>query len=180
MNIKNLYLIALISFSFVILVGCTGKGSKAYEFEVPQIDISSQQLADDSIRLQDFSGTNVVLNFWASWCPPCRAETPSLVGAYNTYRDRGVEILGISVWTQGETIGAASDFIREFEVPYLMGADVTGDVYANYASMANLGSLRSPLPMTVFIDKDGYIMKVWPGGIEQDKLNAIINELFLD
>lgn len=180
MNIKNIYLITLILISFVISTGCIGKENKAYDFEVPAIDAHTQALTDDRIRLKDFSGTNVVLNFWASWCPPCRAETPGLVAAYASYKDKGVEIIGISVWTQGETIEAASDFIRDFDVTYLMGADVTGEIYANYASIANLGSLRSPLPMTVFINKDGYIMKVWPGGIEEDKLYSLINELFLD
>ncbi len=179
MNIKNLYLTGLVAIS-VVFTGCVGNGNKAYAFEIPQIDESAQTLVDDMIRLEDFVGTNIVLNFWASWCPPCRAETPGLIAAYDRYRDTGLEIIGISVWTQGESIESASDFIRQFGVTYLMGADVSGDVYSNYVAMANLGSLRSALPMTVFIDREGYIIKIWPGGIEEDKLDSLITELFFD
>jgi thiol-disulfide isomerase/thioredoxin len=70
------------------------------------------------IRLEDFRGKAVLINFWASWCIPCRAEAPALESAWQTYKDRGVVFIGVNIQDKEENARA---FMKEFGVTYLNG-----------------------------------------------------------
>jgi peroxiredoxin len=70
------------------------------------IDFALPDLQDQTIRLSDLRGQVVLLNFWATWCPPCRAEMPSMQSLYQDYRGKGFEILAISSDTRGEEVVA--------------------------------------------------------------------------
>ncbi len=88
-------------------------GALAPAFAVPAYDERS------TVRLDSFRGHPVVLNFWASWCPPCRAETPLLQAAYLRYRDRGVVFIGID--SQTDTWKASRVFLTQHGVTYPVG-----------------------------------------------------------
>ncbi|HLW47373.1 MAG TPA: TlpA disulfide reductase family protein [bacterium] len=102
------------------------------------------------ITLQRFRGHPIVLNFWASWCPPCRAEMPALEAAYRTYRARGVVVIGIDGAT--DTWGASRAFLEARAVTYPVGRDDAGQIAQAYHVAG--------LPTTFFIAADGRVAGV--------------------
>ena len=99
------------------------------------------------ITLAQFRGHPVVLNFWASWCPPCRAEMPALEAAYRRYRARGVVVIGID--GASDTWSASRRFLTERGVTYPVGRDDRGAVAAAYRVSA--------FPTTFFITAGGRV-----------------------
>jgi len=102
------------------------------------------------ITLQQFRGHPVVLNFWASWCPPCRAEMPALEAAYQKYRARGLVVIGIDGAT--DTWGDSRAFLDARGVTYPVGRDEAGRIAQTYHVAG--------LPTTFFIGADGRIAGV--------------------
>lgn len=102
------------------------------------------------ISLDRFRGRPIVLNFWASWCPPCRAEMPALEAAYKKYRARGVVVIGIDGAT--DTWAASRTFLSARGVTYPVGRDERGQVAQTYHVAA--------LPTTFFIRADGRVAGV--------------------
>ena len=115
----------------------------------PAPDFELKSLDGRTVKLSDFHGKVVVLNFWATWCAPCRVETPWLVDFYRQYKEQGLEVVGISM-DDGEQ-EHVSDFVKEMGINYtvLTGNHAVGDAY---------GGARF-LPQTFFIDRDGKIIK---------------------
>jgi len=105
--------------------------------------------------LADYYGKPVVINFWASWCPPCRAEMPALQEVYSEYHPLGVVFLAINASNQ-DSPDAAVRFAEEVGVTFPVLFDVSGDTSSAY-------NLRA-LPSTYFVDKNGIINKVVIGG----------------
>lgn len=98
------------------------------------------------ISLNDLRGKVVFLNFWASWCPPCRAEARDLEEAWQKYKDKKIVFLGIDIQ---DTEAAALAFLKEFEITYLNGRDASGKISIDYGVWG--------IPETFFIDPEGRI-----------------------
>ena len=99
-----------------------------------------------NIRLSDYHGKVVFLNFWASWCPPCRAEAALLEQAWQHYKDRGVVFIGVDIQ---DTEKAGRGFLREFAISYMNGRDPKNRIAIDYGVYG--------IPETFFIDQDGRI-----------------------
>jgi cytochrome c biogenesis protein CcmG/thiol:disulfide interchange protein DsbE len=99
------------------------------------------------VRLSQFTGKVVLLNFWATWCPPCRVEIPWFVEFQKKYGDRGLVVLGVSVDDDGWK--SVRPFLEEMKVNYRMMLS-TGPVADSYGGV-------DALPTTVMIDRDGRI-----------------------
>jgi len=99
-----------------------------------------------TIRLEDLRGKVVFLNFWASWCPPCRAEARTLEAAWQRYKDREVVFLGIDIQDPEQDARA---FLKEFGITYLNARDASGEVAIEYGVWG--------IPETFFIDREGWI-----------------------
>ena len=112
----------------------------------PAPDFSLTLFDGRTIRLSDFRGKVVFLNFWASWCPPCRAEARLLEQAWRRYKDHGVVFLGVDIQDKEE---AARGFIQEFGITYINGRDPQNRIAIDYGVYG--------IPETFFIDKDGRI-----------------------
>ncbi len=119
----------------------TGDGDVAPDFTVPAY------AGAVPVRLAAFRGHPVVLNFWASWCPPCRAEAPILEGAYMTFRSRGVVFIGIDM--QNDTWEESRAFLSRHTLLYPVGRDEQGTVARAYRVSA--------LPTTYLISPDGTV-----------------------
>ena len=111
-----------------------------------------ETLEGGEMRLSDLRGQAVVINFWATWCKPCRKEIPELVDAYNSYRDRGLIILGVNLQ---EGKGIVRPFAEEFGMKFPIPIDRDGEVGDSYRILG--------LPTTYFVDRGGVVRSVFTG-----------------
>jgi len=117
--------------------------------------------------LESLKGKIIVLNFWATWCPPCRAEIPDFKKVYSEYRDKGVEILGVSLDHKGW--GVIKPFLEQWEINYpvvLGGAGIARDY----------GNVRS-IPTTFIIDKNGKVVDQHVGAMNEKMLVKMFEKL---
>jgi peroxiredoxin len=114
------------------------------------------------LRLNDFKGRVVFLNFWATWCPPCKEEMPSMERLYRRYKDKGFTILAISIDSGGP--GPVAAFAKSFALTFPIGLDPE-------LSVANQYALRG-LPATFLIDRRGAIAALALGARDWDSKNA--------
>ena len=131
-------------------------GQLAPELSTTRPDGSTFTLSDvqgHPVRLADLRGKAVWINFFASWCPPCQAETPVLRDTYTAYRDKGVVMIGISV--QETTASDVEAYAAKYGLGYTIAADLSGDIFRLYGAYA--------LPTQVFIGPDGVIRDVHLG-----------------
>ncbi len=127
-----------------VLVGCSGNGSRTDEITAPVFTL--RDLSGQQVSLSDFRGKIVLLDFWATWCSPCRASIPHLNMLYRTYRERGLEILGINL-DRGD-VGSVLAFTEMMKITYpvLIG---TPEVVKSYGV--------NPIPASFLIDRRGNI-----------------------
>lgn len=118
-------------------------------------DFTLETLQGETVTLSALRGKAVVVNLWAAWCPPCRAEMPALQAAYEADRDRGLEILAVDM-TYQDTEQDARRFAQEFGLTFPIPMDRDGTVARQY--------LLRALPSTFFVGPDGVIRKVVIGG----------------
>ena len=127
-------------------------------------DLGGQQQA-----LSQWRGKILIVNFWATWCPPCRQEIPDFIAVYNANRAKDVVIVGIAQDERDLVV----DFAKEFGVTYpmLIGGD------AGYDFAARLGNSSSSIPFTVIIDRKGQVAYVAVGTVHRSELEKQIAKL---
>jgi cytochrome c biogenesis protein CcmG, thiol:disulfide interchange protein DsbE len=118
-------------------------------------DFELQTTSGETVRLSDLRGQAVLVNLWATWCPPCRAEMQSIEKVYNEYKDQGLIVLAVNMTYQDDSTKIAP-FINAQGLTYPILLDPTGEVGHAY-------ELRS-LPSSFFIGRDGIIHEVVIGG----------------
>jgi cytochrome c biogenesis protein CcmG/thiol:disulfide interchange protein DsbE len=132
-------------------------------------DFALQTPNGETLTLSALRGQVVVVNLWASWCPPCREEMPALEHVYQDMPADGVEFLAVNT-TYQDSLSDATSFADRFGLTFPVLLDLKGDVARRY-------ELRA-LPSTFFIDKDGVIRKVVIGGpMSESTIRAIIADL---
>ncbi len=124
-------------------------------------DFLLRQLGGDPLRLSDLQGRPVIVNFWATWCPTCRAETPDLIALYEQHQASGLVILGVNL---RENEGAVAGWVEDFGIPYPIVFDRTGEV----ASTWRIGGPNRGVPSTYFIDSEGVVRKVVFGYVTKE------------
>jgi cytochrome c biogenesis protein CcmG, thiol:disulfide interchange protein DsbE len=130
-------------------------------FTAPGFTLDS--LSGDLITLSDLRGKVVVLNLWASWCPPCRAEMPALNAVYERFRDQGLVVLGVNTTYQDDEAGARAA-IRDWGLTFPIVFDRDGATGRQYRVQA--------MPTTFFIGHDGVIRDIVFGGPMSEALIA--------
>lgn len=118
-------------------------------------------------RLSDYKGKVIILDFWATWCPPCKAEVPHFIELHNAYKDRGLEIIGVTLDHNAEKV--AQSFAEENGINYvvLLGNRSVTDLYGGIMS----------IPTTFVIDRDGLIKKRYLGYQDKEVFERDIKEL---
>ncbi len=132
----------------------------------PAPDFTLKTFDGKAVSLKDLRGKTVLINFWASWCPPCRLETPDLVAAYQELGGSGVAFVGIG--TQDDT-DKLKQFVAENKVTYTILEDPKGAVSDAYNVLG--------LPTTVLIDSKGLVRKEFSGAVTKDQVIAEIKKL---
>ena len=118
-------------------------------------DFELKTITGETLKLSDLRGQAVLVNLWATWCPPCRAEMQSIDKVYNEYKDQGFIVLAVNM-TYQDTQAAIVPFVEQEKLTFPILLDKTG-------AMANAYELRS-LPSSYFIGRDGIINEVVIGG----------------
>ena len=118
---------------------------------------AATSLTGDSVSLAGMRGKVVLMNVWATWCGPCRKEIPELRAIHTTYKDRGLELVGVSVDADGSD-DAIRDFLKEFRMDYTIWRDANETVQATFR--------MAGVPATFLIDKQGVLRWKATGAVE--------------
>jgi thiol-disulfide isomerase/thioredoxin len=140
-----------------------GLSSKAF-FQASFADEKNVQQS-----MQAYQGKILVVNFWASWCPPCREEMPELSALNQQYQSKNVQVLGLAI----DDVETILTFQKENPTSYpLFSAEIQGMELAS-----SLGNSQGGLPYTVIIDANGSIIKTYLGKISKPLLEKTLSEL---
>jgi cytochrome c biogenesis protein CcmG, thiol:disulfide interchange protein DsbE len=140
------------------------KGFLAPEFSLPTLEGQTYSLAEQR-------GGPVLINVWASWCPPCRAEMPAMQRVYDDYASQGFTILAVNT-TYQDDLNAAVAFIEELELTFPILLDLDGQVSRQYLIRA--------MPTSFFVDSQGIIQDVVLGGPLSEALLRVRIEQLLE
>lgn len=120
------------------------------------LDAENRAARGAPIKLADYSGKVMLVNLWATWCGPCRMETPELVKLHKEFQSRGVEMIGLSTEDPEASKQSVKEFVREYEVDYQIG-------WATREVAQTLMQGRTSIPQSFIIARDGRIVKRFIG-----------------
>jgi len=158
---RILFLILLAAgFAWILFSADKSGTSTAGKIPAPQTgflapDFALKTLEGETIQLSDLRGQPVLVNLWATWCPPCRAEMQTLETVYNDYKDQGFIVLAVNMTSQDDP-QAVLPFVTERGLTYPILLDDKGEIAKAY-------QMKS-LPSSFFINRDGTIYEVVIGG----------------
>ncbi len=169
--VPGVIIFAIVGFIALFLVGLitneplTG-ASGAARVNHPAPNFTLPLFSGGELTLSSLKGKPVVINFWASWCPPCRVEAPILEKVWQLYKDEGVTFVGVDIQDTEEDARA---FIKEFGITYPNAKDASGRVTIDYGV--------SGIPVTFFVNREGLIVSRWVGDINETLLVDRIEEI---
>jgi cytochrome c biogenesis protein CcmG, thiol:disulfide interchange protein DsbE len=121
------------------------------------------------MTLADLKGRVVLINVWASWCSPCRAEMPAIQAAYDQYREQGFTVLAVNLQEDPTTV---REFMREFNLTFPALLDRDGQASGLYRASA--------LPSSYFIDRRGIVRTVYRGPMPRTVIDGIVQQLLAE
>lgn len=136
-------------------------GTPAPDFTLPRLD-------GGQIRLSDLRGRPVLVNFWASWCAPCRSEMPALDRIAREYQQRGLVVVGINQLEDPQTV---EQFVQEFGLSFTIALDRDGVASRDWRVYG--------IPQTYLVGPDGVIRKAWVGPLTYDSVVRALHDLGL-
>jgi peroxiredoxin len=122
----------------------------------PVLDAENRAASGGPIKLADYSGKVLLVNLWATWCGPCRMETPELVKLHQEYQSRGVEMIGLSTEDPDASAESVAAFVKAYDVKYHIG-------WATRDVAIALMQGRTNIPQSFIIARDGRILKRFIG-----------------
>jgi len=131
------------------------------DFAAPELDLRS--LEGEPVSLMDYRGSVILVNLWATWCPPCREEMPTLQAFYEKHKDEGFILVGLN---QEETRAAVAPFVREFGLTFPIWLD------EDYLAQREFNTIS--LPSSYVIDREGRVRLMWIGGISKSNLEKFV------
>lgn len=167
---KKVALVAMVAAGFVVagLTAC-GKTATAQEGRRSAADFQLTDLQGKPVSLSALKGKVVLLDFWATWCPPCRMEIPHFKDLYAAYQEDGLEVVGLAV---GDQADAVKKFMQENGVSYPVAM-------SSPAVERDYGGIRG-IPTTFLIDKQGRIAKKYVGYQDKSVFEEEIQKLLAE
>ena len=138
-------------------------GDQAPDFQLPQINKYNES---ETIQLSDLRGKGVMLNFWATWCKPCEREMPYMQELYPVYKERGIEIVAVSL---DSTELVVDRFIDKYDLTFPTPHDKSGEVRDLYKV--------GPIPSTFFISPEGEIVEYVSGELSLERLEGYLQDI---
>ena len=135
----------------------------------PAPDFTLKTLDGGEASLAQFRGQPVLINFWASWCPPCRLEMPDLVRAYEAHKAEGFVLLGINLTFQ-DSLPDVRAFVQEFHMTFPVLLDEKGEVTQSLYRLMGL-------PLSVFVNREGIIVRVQIGAMTGEQIDQFVAEI---
>lgn len=133
-------------------------------------DMTMMTLDGKEVKLSDFRGKNVVLNFWATWCTPCRAEMPAMQRYYEENKDKqNLEIIGFNMTFSGDSIKNVEQFVASYKIKFPIFTTFDDRVVDHYSILV--------MPTTFFIDEEGRIHSKVNGPVDEDSLAYYIEDM---
>lgn len=138
------------------------KKTKASDFTLKTLD-------GRDVRLSQLEGKKVILNFWATWCPPCRAEMPDMQKFYKEYKDKNVEILAVNLTSSERGRDEVKKFLDEFGITFPVVLDEKNDVATMYKVEA--------IPSSFLIDSKGQVQHTITGPMSYNWMMDMVNDM---
>lgn len=167
---KRVFLLVILVFIVILTVIAKGERTPQQVPTLPEINNQApsfklDNLEGQAISLTSYRGKPVFINFWASWCPPCQAETPDLIDLYKKYHEK-VGFVGINVTTQ-DRIEDVRAFVDDFHVNFPILLDMSGEISKTYRVTA--------MPTSFILNGDGVIIYKKIGPMTALEFERIIN-----
>ncbi len=131
----------------------------------PKLDLVN--LEGEEVSLEDYLGKVVLVNNWATWCPPCREEMPTLEAYYQAHKGQGFVLIGIEA---GEPAEEVAEFIDQYKISFPIWLDPENKAISGFKNMA--------LPSSYVINPEGNIVLGWTGAVTQESLEKYVTPLF--
>jgi cytochrome c biogenesis protein CcmG/thiol:disulfide interchange protein DsbE len=157
-----LALVLMLGYGLASKQGNTGNSLLAREAP----DFTLKLFDGNTLTLSDLRGQLVVVNFWASWCSPCREEAADLENVWRDYKGRGVVFVGVNV---SDTRQDALDYIKEFDITYSNGPDQGKKIYNTYGVTG--------FPETFLVNREGVVVRKYVGPLNEQTLAAFVEEV---
>lgn len=166
----------LIGFAFVFMIAprsqSDGKSFSSVKpaavcFAAPELSLES--MSGKTEALADYRDTVVLVNNWATWCPPCKAEMPTLAAYYNEHRSDGFTVIAIEA---GDPMDVVAPFVRSYKLQFPIWLDPNG------ASLRAFGN--ASLPNSYVLDRSGMVRYVWTGEIHKAMLEKYVTPLLAE
>jgi peroxiredoxin len=152
-----------------LVLGAAGCGAESDRFRAPAVGdpapaYAAPTLDGDTVTLAELRGSTVVLNVWATWCPPCRDEMPGLQELHERYAGRGLRVVGVSIDSRGSE-GEIRQFLQDHGITFTILHDIGEDISQRFRA--------SGVPQTWLIDDRGIIAHRWIGKFDPVAPDAI-------
>lgn len=132
-------------------------------------DFTLETLTGETISLHELTGKRVILNFWATWCPPCREEMPEMEKVYKKFKNNDVEIVAVNSTVGKETKEKAGEFANKLGLTFKIPLDIKGEVIKQYQIYG--------LPTSFFIDADGVIRSIYYGPMNLEYMSKELEKM---
>ncbi len=129
-------------------------------------DFVLETLSGEKVQLSDYRGQGVFLNFWATYCPPCKKEMPFMENQYQYFKDKGVQVLAVDV---GEPKVTVKSFVNEYGLSFPVPMDQDKDVLNAYGV--------GPIPVTFLINKDGVVEDRITAGLTEEDIRKYMKQI---
>jgi len=138
------------------------EGKMAPDFELVTLN-------GETVKLSDYRGKKVILNFWATWCPPCRAEMPHMQNFYEQNKDNGIEIVAVNLTKMDKGRMEIDKFVKEYGLTFDIPLDEEGDIGMQYQAFT--------IPTSYIIDTNGKIASKVVGPMDEPTMESLTNEI---